>query len=74
MIAKAERNTQVATETLEQRDEQQRRQPRGADAELAALKARIAVARTIKPEPHAVHCRDCFQTGRDAVLRLLDGE
>lgn len=73
MIARAERTTQIAPEQLEQRDDAPIRPIKGA-GELDTLKARIEAARSLTPEPHAVHCRDCFQKGRDAVIRALEGD
>jgi hypothetical protein len=40
--------------------------------ELDLLKQRIAQARTLRPSAKDLHCEDCFQRGRNAVLRLLD--
>jgi hypothetical protein len=74
MIARAEQNTQITPDRLEARDATPRRSPKDAAAELEALLARISAARTLMPEAHAVHCRDCFQKGRDAVLRVIEGE
>ncbi len=44
-----------------------------AAAELEAIKARITVARTVRPEPKAgeLQCMDCFIRGRDTVIRVL---
>lgn len=47
---------------------------RGAADELQALLARIELARTIQPAPKDLHCRDCFQRGRDAALRVIEEE
>ena len=43
------------------------------DDRLAALERRIANARLIKPSGHDLHCEDCFNRGRDAALRVIDG-
>ncbi len=39
---------------------------------LAALRQRIAKAHKVEPE--VLHCRDCFGRGRDAALRVIEGE
>lgn len=44
-----------------------------AAAELAALRARIAAARTLEPLPHERHCADCFNKGRNAAIRAIEG-
>jgi len=44
-----------------------------ADADLQDLRARIEAARTLQPRPEQRHCLDCFEKGRDAALRLIDG-
>lgn len=74
MIPKAERNTQVTAATLEHRDEAPRRPRMSDDDELETLKARIAAARTLAPTDDERHCLDCFQKGRDAALRAIDGD
>jgi len=38
---------------------------------LAFLRQRMLQARELKPSGKDLHCSDCFQRGRDAVLRLL---
>lgn len=75
MISRAERNAQVTPEGLEQRADSPatRAKPATTD-ELAALRARIAGARTLRPAVHEVHCRDCFEKGRDAALRAIEGD
>lgn len=79
-IGRTERNQQVTPETLEQREPAPSSQtatpsrPRDAAAVLAALRQRIADAKSLMPAPHDVHCRDCFQKGRDAVLRAIEGD
>ena len=40
---------------------------------LAKLEEGIKEARTLKPSGKDLHCADCYQRGRDAVLRLLEG-
>jgi hypothetical protein len=47
--------------------------PGEAEARLAALEARIAQARAIEPTAEERHCRDCFERGRNAALRVIDG-
>ena len=42
-----------------------------AGERLAQLEQRLVQARTLKPTGKDLHCEDCFQRGRDAVLRLL---
>lgn len=42
--------------------------------ELATLKARIEAARTVQPPTGEAHCLDCFDRGRNAALRVIDGE
>jgi len=50
-------------------------EPSAAEDRLALLEQRIAQARQLKPKPGIEsHCSDCFQRGRDAVLKLLGGE
>ncbi len=46
----------------------------GASERLALLEERIRQARSLKPSGSDLHCADCFQKGRNAVLRLLEGE
>lgn len=43
-----------------------------AAVELKAFRERLAAARELK-DTEQRHCRDCFQRGRDAVLRFLEG-
>lgn len=68
VAARAERTTQITPDTLEQRAGDSRPDPA---AELAALRERIAKAATLEPQPHDLHCRDCFHRGRNATLRLI---
>jgi len=44
-----------------------------AEGELQTLRARIEPARTLQPSPEQRHCLDCFEKGRDAALRLIEG-
>lgn len=49
--------------------------PRGrmsAADELRALRAKIEAARKVVPKGSDLHCRDCFQRGRDAALRAIE--
>lgn len=41
---------------------------------IEALQQRIAAARRVLPSGRDLHCRDCFMRGRDAALRVIDGE
>lgn len=49
---------------------------RGAAAELRAIRERIAAAKKIKPSADRgeLHCSDCFRKGRDAALRVIEGD
>lgn len=38
------------------------------------LKARIARARTLQPKDNERHCLDCFERGRNAAIRVIEGE
>jgi hypothetical protein len=71
MISRTEKNMQVRPEALEPRETPKR--AKDAAAELEALRARVAAAATLMPALHEVHCRDCFEKGRDAVLRAIEG-
>lgn len=76
MIGRADRNMQVTSGELEQREEPTRRKtkdPAEEPSELEALRARIAAAKTLTAAPHEVHCRDCFEKGRDAALLAIEG-
>lgn len=73
MIGKAERNQQVTPDALEQRDQTGKRAKDAAD-ELEVLRQRIATAKMLVAQPHEVHCRDCFEKGRDAALRIVEGD
>lgn len=75
MSARAERTNHVTSASLEQRE------PANApadvatvQAELAALRGRIAAAAVVQPQPHELHCRDCFNRGRDAAIRAIAGK
>ena len=46
----------------------------GPAEELAGLKLRIAQAHKVLPGRDGLHCRDCFDRGRDAALRVIEGE
>jgi hypothetical protein len=48
-------------------------QPSSAEQELAGLRERIAKTRKLQPERDGLHCRDCFERGRDATLRAIEG-
>lgn len=71
-VARADRNMQIVPGSLEQREPEGQKAPALAD-ELARVKARIAAAKKLMPAPHEVHCRDCFEKGRDAALRAIEG-
>lgn len=45
----------------------------GAAEELRELRERIAQARKVVPGRDGLHCRDCFERGRDAALRMIEG-
>ena len=72
-MGRAERNNNVTPTAIEQREPTLG----AADdlsslrSELAALRERIAVAAVVQPQPHELHCRDCFNRGRDAALRTI---
>lgn len=38
-----------------------------------ALTARIAKAKTLEPKGAEAHCRDCWQRGRNAAIRVIEG-
>lgn len=42
-------------------------------AELRVLNDRIDAARDLRPQPHELHCLDCFHRGRDAAIRAITG-
>jgi hypothetical protein len=70
MAAKAERNGQVTTAMLDT-PESVPMTTRGDDlTELEMLKARIAAVQA-SATPDDVHCRDCFQRGRQAAIRAI---
>ncbi len=45
----------------------------GAAEELKELRQRIARARKVAPGADGLHCRDCFNRGRDAALKAIEG-
>lgn len=48
--------------------------PAAGAVDLPELKRRIKAARAIVPQRVSdLHCRDCFNRGRDAALRVIDG-
>jgi len=79
MVTKAEHNTQVTPGELVNREDTLLVPGAAAVAtvdpatELARLRARLEEARRLEPLPHERHCLDCFQRGRNAVIRLLEG-
>jgi hypothetical protein len=42
-------------------------------SELIELRKRIEAARNTR-EGEERHCKDCFRQGRDAALRMIDGQ
>lgn len=48
------------------------RKPTAGDA-LRDFYARIEAARKLEPQGHELHCRDCFNRGRDAAIRAIEG-
>jgi hypothetical protein len=71
----------VKTETLVNREQDMVLEDRAArpakrnpEAELAALRARIAEAKTVKAQGKDLHCADCFGRGRDAAIRAIEEE
>jgi hypothetical protein len=44
------------------------------DAEAPNLAARVAAARHLRPDLREIHCGHCWGTGRDAALRVIEGE
>lgn len=44
-----------------------------ASAELAAMRERIHGAKRLEPAGAQQHCRDCFQKGRDAAIKAIEG-
>jgi hypothetical protein len=72
MKPRADRTTPAIADTLaESPDYTNVRTVQDVRAELDALKERIAKAAVLEPQPHELHCRDCFHRGRNAVLRFL---
>jgi hypothetical protein len=57
---------------LVNRQEDERSAKRKRD-EAAGFRERIETARQLKPEGSDLHCVDCFQRGRDAAIRLIEG-
>jgi hypothetical protein len=45
-----------------------------ADSELQALRARMDTARGITPQGAELHCRDCWEKGRNAAIRTIEGD
>lgn len=45
-----------------------------AEAELDALRRRLADVKSSPPEDEAPHCSDCFQRGVRAALRAVEGQ
>lgn len=79
MISKAERNGAVMAADLETPETDQpvmtRRKTSETDADrLTTLLARIEAARTLHPQGKDLHCEDCFNRGRNAAIRLIEGE
>ncbi len=73
---KSERTNHVAPETIdarEPREPQAEEQLVRVQTELADLRARIAAAALVQPLPHELHCRDCFNKGRNAAILALAG-
>ena len=44
------------------------------EAELQGLRSRIEAARGIAPQGADLHCRDCWERGRNAAIRTIEGE
>jgi len=65
-----ERDLDLATRETQGAGRQRRE---SADTELKALRARIAEARTLQPSPEQRHCVDCFERGRNAAIRVIEG-
>lgn len=42
--------------------------------ELKAIRERIAAAREVKPNERDRHCLDCFEKGRNAAVRVIEGK
>lgn len=44
-----------------------------ADDILRDIYASIEAARKLAPQGSELHCRDCFNRGRDAAIRAIEG-
>jgi hypothetical protein len=55
--------------TRENGEEKPKREDHAAT--LRAMRERIAAAKAIRPD--GAHCRDCFEQGRNAALRAIEG-
>ena len=42
--------------------------------ELRTIRERIEAARKLRPQAKDLHCADCFGRGRDAAIRLIEGD
>lgn len=78
---KPDRTGHVAAATLDNREDGPAPAPASraataadARAELADLRARVEAAKSLQPQPHELHCRDCFHRGRNAAIRAIVGE
>jgi hypothetical protein len=79
MITKTERNGSISMADLETPETDQPVMTRRKDVaaktpealELERLKARIDAAKSLEPTANERHCLDCFNRGRNAVIRAI---
>lgn len=50
-----------------------REEAAGLRRELEGIRERLAAARKVKPQGPELHCRRCFDSGRNAALDVLEG-
>ena len=68
-----ERDLRLATREPAAEEERAEQRRAGPAEELRTMRDRIEAARKLKPEGHDLHCLDCFNRGRDAALRTIEG-
>lgn len=67
------RNREGAPQAPPAADEGKGASRKDVAAELAGMRDRIEAARLVEPPPERLHCRDCFEKGRDAAIRTIEG-
>ena len=50
-----------------------RQEAEGLRKELQGFRARVEAARKTKPQGSELHCKRCFDAGRDAALAVMEG-